>query len=285
MDPDCTTLFAFQRPPNSAPGKHKDPKMRSVIGIDAAWTARNPSGVAVALDDGNGWRLLAAAPSYAAFHALAGGEPTTEFEAERLIADATRLAEVAPSLVAIDMPLMADLITSRRISDNAISSAYGARGAGTHSPSALRPGPLAVDMLAALTRRGYPLLCQGPVAAPGTLEVYPHPALIELTSAARRLPYKALNRAKYWPHLTAAERRDALLTQWRAIVAALDAVLPGSATSLPPPPATAPLRVLKAYEDTLDAVVCAWVATTALDGRARPYGDTKSAIWVPLPSA
>jgi predicted RNase H-like nuclease len=259
--------------------------MRSVIGIDAAWTTRNPSGVAVAVDDGSGWRLLAAAPSFAAFHALAGSAPTPAFHAERLLADAASLAGTAPSLVAIDMPLMEGLISARRVSDNAISSTYGARGAGTHSPSALRPGPLAVDMLSALTRAGYPLICHYPLTGPGTVEVYPHPALIELTGAPRRLPYKAQNRGKYWPLLTAAARRDALIEQWRAIVAALDAVLPGSAARLPLPPATAPLRDLKAYEDTLDAIVCAWVATAVLDGLAHPHGDAESAIWVPMRAA
>jgi predicted RNase H-like nuclease len=258
--------------------------MRSVIGIDAAWTARNPSGVAVAADNGGGWRLLAAAASYADFHDSAGGAPATVFDAGRLLADAGKLSGVPPALVAIDMPLMEGLITARRRSDNAISSAYGARGAGTHSPSALRPGPLAVDMLAALTRRGYPLLCQGPVARPATLEVYPHPALIELTGAPRRLPYKAQNIGKYWPHLDAFARRAALFDQWRSIVAALESVLPGSRAHLPLPPPSAPARDLKSFEDRLDAVVCAWVATTALDGRARPYGDAESAIWVPLPS-
>jgi len=257
--------------------------MRSVLGIDAAWTTRNPSGVAVAHDDGNGWRLLAAAPSYAAFHARLDGAAVTDFNAERLIADATRLAGVRPALVAVDMPLMERLITARRASDNAISAAYGGRGAGTHSPSALRPGPLAVDMLAALTRLGYPLLCQGPLTRPGTVEVYPHPALIELTAAPRRLPYKAQNRSKYWPQFDPAARRAALFDQWRLIVTRLDSVLPGAPAQLPLPPPDAAMRALKSFEDMLDAVICAWVATTALDGRARPYGDAQSAIWVPLP--
>jgi predicted RNase H-like nuclease len=40
-------------------------------------------------------------------------------------------------------------------------------------------------------------------------------------------------------------------------------------------------RALKAYEDQLDAVVCAYVAIAALEGRAESYGDDVSAIWVP----
>lgn len=38
---------------------------------------------------------------------------------------------------------------------------------------------------------------------------------------------------------------------------------------------------LKACEDIIDAIVCAWVATTALDGKAIPYGDADAAIWIP----
>ncbi len=257
--------------------------MRSVLGIDAAWTTHNPSGVAVAADTGSGWHLVAAAPSFAAFHALAAGTELTAFDAARLIHDAARLCGIRPSLVAIDMPLMNGLITSRRVSDNAIASAYGARGAGTHSPSATRPGPLAVTMLDELTRLGFPLLCRNPVDRPGTVEVYPHPALIELTGASRRLPYKVHNRGKYWPLLSAADRRAAVSAQWQSIVRHLDAVLPGAAALLPLPPADAPTRLLKAFEDMLDAAICAYVATRILDGAAIPYGDEESAIWVPHP--
>lgn len=38
---------------------------------------------------------------------------------------------------------------------------------------------------------------------------------------------------------------------------------------------------VKAYEDALDAILCAWVATFALEGRATPFGDENSAIWIP----
>ena len=40
---------------------------------------------------------------------------------------------------------------------------------------------------------------------------------------------------------------------------------------------------LKAYEDALDAIVCAWIAICALEARAVPFGDETSAIWIPLP--
>lgn len=40
---------------------------------------------------------------------------------------------------------------------------------------------------------------------------------------------------------------------------------------------------VKAYEDALDAVVCAWVGVCALEGRAAPFGNEESAIWIPRP--
>jgi predicted RNase H-like nuclease len=38
----------------------------------------------------------------------------------------------------------------------------------------------------------------------------------------------------------------------------------------------------KAFEDTLDAVICAWVAVRALEGLAVPFGDDTAAIWIPM---
>lgn len=45
--------------------------MRAVLGIDAAWTITQPSGVALAVERSNGWRMIAAAASHQRFHAQA----------------------------------------------------------------------------------------------------------------------------------------------------------------------------------------------------------------------
>lgn len=45
--------------------------MTVVLGIDAAWTTTEPSGVAVAARTDAGWRVCGVAPSYDAFLALA----------------------------------------------------------------------------------------------------------------------------------------------------------------------------------------------------------------------
>ena len=251
--------------------------LQNVLGIDAAWTERQPSGVALAGRAGPGWRLVAANASYDAFHARAGRAGTGLVpDAAALLASARVLAEGDVDLVAIDMPLSLDPITMRRESDNAVSRCYGGRKAGTHTPSALSPGPLSDRLRAGFADAGYGL-CTAAIARPGLIEVYPHPALIELTGAAQRLPYKAGKTKTYHPGLGRADRVARLLATWASIVGHLEAALPGAAAALP-----VPAHPTKAFEDTLDAVVCALVAARALDGQARAFGDARSAIWVPL---
>ncbi len=57
----------------------------------------------------------------------------------------------------------------------------------------------------------------------------------------------------------------------------------GALAALPLPAPDARGYEMKAFEDMLDAVICAWVGAAILDGRARAYGDDISAIWVPVP--
>jgi predicted RNase H-like nuclease len=52
--------------------------------------------------------------------------------------------------------------------------------------------------------------------------------------------------------------------------------------STPPSPRAVLGRSLKAYEDKLDAIVCAAVAIACLNGIAKAFGDADSAIWVPI---
>lgn len=180
-------------------------------------------------------------------------------------------------VVAVDMPMASTQISGRRASDDAVSRAYGARKCGTHSPSAVRPGPLGERWTKEFCEAGFPLrtaLFRGR----GLVEVYPHPALVELAGAQERLPYKVGRVRAYWPEATAAERRGKLLATWQAIVGLLDSVVTGSSASLIP---LIESGRLKAAEDAIDAVVCAWVGCCVLEGRATPFGDELSAIWIP----
>lgn len=266
--------------------------MRAVLGIDAAWTSTQPSGVAVAFEGQNGWRLVAVEDSYENFYARAENKPRDQKrpsgstpDASQLLASAEKLCGCPIDLVAIDMPLARSPIVGRRCSDDAVSKAYGARQCGTHSPSALRPGRISDDLRKGFEQAGYPL-CTDKIACPGIVEVYPHPALVELAGAEKRLPYKVAKVRSYWPHSTPSERRGQLYRQWTKIIAALDKEVDGvaSAFALSPLSADADGWKSKAYEDSLDAVVCAWVAVCCLNTQAAPYGDEDSSVWIPNPS-
>ena len=139
--------------------------MRAVLGIDAAWTLTQPSGVAVATQLSSGWRVMATASSYQRLHALADPrlleEPRPSGslpDAPALLASASVLCEAPVNLVAIDMPLARTPIVGRRVSDSAVSRAYGGRKCGTHTPKALRPGRLSDRLRQSFDRAGYPLL-------------------------------------------------------------------------------------------------------------------------------
>ncbi|ABS64445.1 conserved hypothetical protein [Parvibaculum lavamentivorans DS-1] len=262
---------------------------RCVMGIDAAWTLTQPSGVALVAGQHRQWRLVAVAASYQRFLALADSslQPETRPLGSRpdvaaLLAAAERLSNCSLDLVAVDMPLARSQIEGRRSSDNAVSRAYGGRSAGTHSPSSTRPGLVSNAFTKEFSIAGFPLLTSD-ISCPGLIEVYPHPALIELTSAPKRLPYKISRAGKYWKGLPLAQRRINLCSEWEKIVTALNEEIDGVAAAFPAIEPSTSGALLKAYEDMLDAVVCAWVGICAIEGRAMPFGDNDSAIWIPKP--
>ena len=261
--------------------------MRAVLGIDAAWTPTQPSGIALAVELTNGWRLIAAAASYQRFHAMADKRQPAEPrpsgslpDAPALLASATILCGRPVDLIAVDMPLALTPINARRVADDAVSKAYGGRKCGTHTPSALRPGRISDALRESFERAGYPLGTDR-LALPGVIEVYPHPALVELLGASKRLPYKTSKVGNYWPQASLQEGRAFLYRQWSEIAARLECEIAGVAATLPRLELNASPWEVKAYEDTLDAIVCAWVAICALEGSAKPFGNRDSAIWIP----
>jgi predicted RNase H-like nuclease len=256
--------------------------VRSVLGIDAAWTEKEPSGVALAVHDGLRWMLAAVSPSYAFF-----GQPPTLARARGsspdipiLLRSAETLSGLPLDLIAVDMPLSHAPIVTRRASDQAVSLAYGGRWCGTHTPIPERPGKIGETLTQGLKAAGYPLLTTE-IVSRGVIEVYPHPALVELASAEKRLPYKISKIRDYWPDRTPAERKKSLVDTWKSIILLLESEIDGVSDALPLPTTTARGHELKAFEDALDAVVCAWVGIMALEGKAVPFGDETSAIWIP----
>ena len=263
-----------------------------VLGIDAAWTAHNPSGVALVQRKAKGWQCLAVAPSYDSFLAEASGlpwDPEQKATGSRpdpaaLLQASKQLAGAEVSCVSVDMPLATTPITSRRAADTAISSRFGPKGCAVHSPSAERPGVIADQLRADCAALGYPLHTNGnEQAAPALIECYPHVALLALLKCDYRLPYKVSRSAQYWKteQPPIAERIKRLLGEFTAIHQALSQRISAIPLTLPQPNEVTTLSSLKPMEDMLDALICAWIGIEHLDGRTVGLGDATAAIWVP----
>jgi len=258
----------------------------AVLGIDAAWTAKNASGYALVEARGGGWRLRAAAPDLREFSLLCGGDRDGQGMAEAIV-EARRLLGYAPDLIAVDMPMSKKEIVGRRASDLGVSRRFARAKCATHSPSAERPGKVSDAFRAACEEKGYALIVSLDARPCLSLaEVYPHPALLRLMGANERVPYKAGKTKTYWPMASKDQRLARVTRSLRAIVDALDRVVIGVRDQIAPILAAADgFSALKPIEDMIDAVVCAWIGTTILAGAATPIGDQDSAIWIPTPFA
>jgi predicted RNase H-like nuclease len=94
--------------------------------------------------------------------------------------------------------------------------------------------------------------------------------------AGYRLPYKVSKSNKYWPGQSVEKRIRKLVRVWQDILGRL---VEHVRADLEFPKEPRSLAALKRYEDTLDALVCAWVGVEFLAGRARGMGDGVAAIW------
>ena len=267
-------------------------KGNAVLGIDAAWTAHQPSGIALVQNTAHGWSCLAVAPSYDSFLAQASGEiwdPRNKVSGSRpnpaaLLEASKQLAAGDINCVSVDMPLATTPITSRRTADTAISSHFGRRGCAVHSPSAERPGAIADELRSDFADLGVPLHTNGSdLKAPALIECYPHVALLALLRRDCRVPYKVSRSCQYWKaeQLSRHERIERLLDQFRAIKTGLDDHISGIPELIPEPAEVTTLASLKPVEDMLDALICAWMGIEHLEGRTLGLGDATAAIWVP----
>lgn len=263
--------------------------MRAVLGIDAAWTTTQPTGVALVIEQDGVWRCKGAAPSYESFMSLAAGTEInwdqtshsgSQPEMYALIRAAERLGEARVELVAIDMPLGRKDITGRRKADDDVSREFGSRLCSTHSPSASRPGILGKRLRDGLIDAGYCLATTTMHSSEKSfIEVYPHPALLSLLKLEKRVPYKVMNSKKYWSHEDKPNRIANLLKEMTALHAALEEAFGPLHLKLPSTSDT--FTMLKKYEDVLDALICAWVGVEHLLGRTTPLGEYDAAIWCP----
>lgn len=266
--------------------------MEAVLGIDAAWTCRQPTGVALLDHCDGGWQCIALAPSYDSFVNLTNGvkvdwalrPAASEPNPSQLLAAAERLLSGKKvSLVTVDMPISTDEITGRREADNAVSREFGRAGCGTHSPSSIRPGRIGAMLSAGFAEAGYPVATtttHAP-AIPRLVEVYPHPALLSLTNSTFRLPYKVSKSRKYWPGTPTSTRVGEIIEVFQRILVALEQRITHIPLVLPTADSGARVADLKRYEDALDALVCGWVGTKYMAGQSKSYGDETAAIWIP----
>ena len=268
--------------------------MPSILAVDAAWTDTEPSGVALVQSTIHGWSCLGLAPSYLQFDALARGTPVNWLtkpaanapNVNNLLASATLLLNGAPvDVVTIDMPVAMSPIVSRRAADVAISKSFGGRGCSTHTPSATRPGAISNRLRLAFQNAGYPLATAAtpPGNQPALVEVYPHPALLALLKASYRVPYKVARSARYLPKVSVAQQKVNLSTEWANILRSICGVVSGLTLPLPTTGNAPSLSkaYMKRYEDTIDALVCAWVGIQYVSRRCQAYGDASAAIWTP----
>ncbi len=273
-------------------GHPRDAESACVLGIDAAWTVHQPSGIALLQNTATGWSCLAVAPSYEAFIAQASGQPWdpeqkatgSRPDPTALLKASKQLAGAEVSWVSVDMPLATTPITSRRAADTAISSRFGPKGCAVHSPSAERPGAIADQLRADFSTHGYPLHTNvDEHSAPALIECYPHVALLALLKRNYRVPYKVSRSGKYWKaeNLAPSERIERLLKQFQAIKAGLNKHISSIPDFIPAPSDVSTLASLKPFEDMLDGLICDWIGIEHLEGRTVGLGDDTAAIWVP----
>src|SRR5437868_1427893 len=122
--------------------------MRTILGIDPAWTSSEPSGVALLTETSSGTKCLAVSSSYSEFLALGlekGVDSNPNWpDPQALLRAARAISGTNASVIAIDIPVQVDeggapqIVTCRREADNAISREFGSRWCGTHSPNVQR---------------------------------------------------------------------------------------------------------------------------------------------------
>lgn len=271
-----------------------------VLGVDAAWTAHHPAGVAlVKIPKRDEPRLLRVARSYEEFYKMDNNDGIdwstkvhgSEPNIPALLAVCEKIAGAVPNVIALDIPIGPQFITGRRAADKMVTSAYISRKAGTHSPTAKRPGPISRMLFEQLSACGFEWLHANTTISRNKnprvfIEAYPHPAIIELLGLDERLKYKVSKLQKYWPDLEVNKRRMAVAQNLARLRTALDKRIAAVADWLPSAKSfikNGPIVRLKGYEDALDAIVCAWIGCEFLAGQCVAYGNEDSAIWLPRP--
>jgi predicted RNase H-like nuclease len=261
--------------------------MAIILGVDAAWTERGSSGVALLSSHLGVSKVLSVASSYETFIATAAQRGAISRHKPKsgtpkvsdLLKAARSIANANVDVVAIDMPISKKPILGRRAADDAISEAFGAAWAGTHSPTKDRPGHHGRLLTAGFNRAGFSIATADSWSKPSLVEVYPLAALVRLMRKRKRPGYKVSKTLTYWPGRSISDRSKLLLNSWHKIVVALQGEV--GDFGFEPPKSFTSFASLKPYEDMLDATICCWMGACFFEGAAEPFGDSDAAIWIP----
>ncbi|MBV7336069.1 DUF429 domain-containing protein [Chloroflexi bacterium TSY] len=219
------------------------------IGLDLAWSARNPTGCAVIVE--NQLKALT--------WTLRGNDEILRFIESHLVQD-------CPAIIGIDAPLRVPNEGGARACDLAVSRDWRRFEAGAlpanrqlltqHHPEGKVRGE---ELVALLVHRLHfteaapiPLQTQDRIVC----EIFPHPAHVSLFGLEKTLKYKARGRRSYEQRWSEMERYQKCLRQLRKAKPSLKRT-----KKLLKKTDVRALRgkALKGYEDALDAITCAYV--------------------------
>jgi predicted RNase H-like nuclease len=228
------------------------------IGIDLAWSGKNPSGIAVVVDgcvvDSSG-EIGTDADILAFLRPWLEGEPQGRTRHVQGKAQGRQAA-----VVAIDAPLRVPNLTGARRCERTLAREWSwaqAAARPANRENLARAGAVRGEQLVKQLALAFGFVeTTQIVARPGAryvCEVYPHPAMVALFSLHRTLKYKRGPRAARLPEFA----------RYRECLASLRGAEP--ALEMPARLIEHDLHSLrgarlKAFEDELDAVFCAYVA-------------------------
>ncbi len=218
------------------------------VGIDLAWSPKNGTGIAVAERGTSGWILRDAVGSMGSNAEIVG-------YLEEAVGP-------APAILSIDAPLVVPHDRASRAGDRAIASAFGPMKAAVYPATKNRLGSYGGrriwDLVRDLKEAGFHHDC---AVVPGKevrqfFETYPHAATVALFHLPRILNYKAKQGRSY------EERWGAFRELHRHLrsLKTFDPSLKGVDHFLRPRLAGIRGKALKAYEDRIDGILCAYIA-------------------------
>jgi predicted RNase H-like nuclease len=211
------------------------------IGVDFGWVSQ-PSGLAVLDLEGRKLHLRCLDRLSSPAEVLQWMEEWVE-----------KQSAGQPAWIGLDAPVLIPNASSSRPADILAHRLFSRQKAGCYPVNSSLPfAPRVLEFVAALRQRGFATTPPKTFAAPSRqlFEVYPHAASIRLFNLPQILPYKKG---------PLAQRRQAL-AEFRSLLATGLAQRTPSFTCKALPEIPQQGRELKAVEDQLDALLCAYAA-------------------------